>query len=143
MFGNLFTTYSHWTFFPKTLCEQDVAAVDYRAPSLAAELISSHFSGDRDAAVVLDVACGTGLVAKQVNSSDIGQTPTLKFRQKENQIKSQLCGKNLFTANREKVFSLVSTLFVLSAENAKQANKHKTVFCEAWWETCARRDPIK
>ncbi|KAK2828237.1 hypothetical protein Q5P01_019271 [Channa striata] len=46
--------------------DQDVAVLDYRAPSLAANSISSHFTGDRDAAVVLDVACGTGLVAKQM-----------------------------------------------------------------------------
>lgn len=47
-----------------------MAVLDYRAPGLAANSISSHFSGDREAAVVLDVACGTGLVAKQVNSED-------------------------------------------------------------------------
>lgn len=46
--------------------DQDVAVLDYRAPSLAANSISTHFSGDREAAVVLDVACGTGLVAQQV-----------------------------------------------------------------------------
>ncbi|KAM3600942.1 uncharacterized protein V6R79_005009 [Siganus canaliculatus] len=46
--------------------DQDVAVLDYRAPSLAANSISSHFKGDRTAAVVLDVACGTGLVAKQM-----------------------------------------------------------------------------
>ncbi|XP_068186864.1 methyltransferase-like protein 27 [Antennarius striatus] len=46
--------------------DEDVLAVDYRAPSLAANLISSHFSGDRETAVVLDLACGTGLVAKQM-----------------------------------------------------------------------------
>ncbi|XP_051257077.1 methyltransferase-like protein 27 [Dicentrarchus labrax] len=46
--------------------DQDVAVLDYRAPSLAANSISSHFNGDREAAVVLDVACGTGLVAKQL-----------------------------------------------------------------------------
>ncbi|XP_068187582.1 methyltransferase-like protein 27 [Antennarius striatus] len=40
--------------------------LDYRGPSLAASIISAHFSGDREAAVVLDVACGTGLVAKQM-----------------------------------------------------------------------------
>uniref|UniRef100_A0A671TML6 Methyltransferase like 27 n=1 Tax=Sparus aurata TaxID=8175 RepID=A0A671TML6_SPAAU len=48
----------------------DVAVLDYRAPSLAANSISTHFSGDREAAVVLDVACGTGLVAQQVNLQD-------------------------------------------------------------------------
>ncbi|XP_032433064.1 methyltransferase-like protein 27 isoform X1 [Xiphophorus hellerii] len=44
----------------------DVAVLDYRAPSLAADCISSHFSNVREAAVVLDVACGTGLVAKHM-----------------------------------------------------------------------------
>ncbi|XP_005813149.2 methyltransferase-like protein 27 isoform X3 [Xiphophorus maculatus] len=46
--------------------DQDVAVLDYRAPSLAADCISSHFSNVREAAVVLDVACGTGLVAKHM-----------------------------------------------------------------------------
>ncbi|KAM8742523.1 methyltransferase-like protein 27 isoform 1-T1 [Acanthopagrus schlegelii] len=46
--------------------DQDVAVLDYRAPSLAANSISKHFSSDREAAVVLDVACGTGLVAKEM-----------------------------------------------------------------------------
>lgn len=54
-----------------------MAVLDYRAPSLAANSISSHFSSDREAAVVLDVACGTGLVAKQVNSQDGEQTRAL------------------------------------------------------------------
>ncbi|XP_070773914.1 methyltransferase-like protein 27 [Enoplosus armatus] len=52
--------------------EQDVAVLDYRAPSLAANSISSHFHGDREAAVVLDVACGTGLVAKQMKRHGFG-----------------------------------------------------------------------
>ncbi|XP_068186867.1 methyltransferase-like protein 27 [Antennarius striatus] len=46
----------------------DVAILDYRAPRLAADAISSHFNGDRAAAVVLDVACGTGLVAEQLKT---------------------------------------------------------------------------
>ncbi|XP_047462667.1 methyltransferase-like protein 27 isoform X2 [Mugil cephalus] len=46
--------------------DQDVAVLEYRAPSLAANCISSYFSGEREAAIVLDVACGTGLVAKQM-----------------------------------------------------------------------------
>ncbi|XP_040005977.1 methyltransferase-like protein 27 isoform X2 [Xiphias gladius] len=53
--------------------DQDVAVLDYRAPGLAANSISSHFSGDREAAVVLDVACGTGLVAKQMKRHGFGQ----------------------------------------------------------------------
>jgi len=52
--------------------DQDVAVLDYRAPGLAANSISSHFSGDREAAVVLDVACGTGLVAKQMKRLGFG-----------------------------------------------------------------------
>ncbi|XP_017292660.1 methyltransferase-like protein 27 [Kryptolebias marmoratus] len=46
--------------------DQDVAVLDYRAPSLAANCIASHFSGERETSVVLDVACGTGLMAKQM-----------------------------------------------------------------------------
>ncbi|XP_059382413.1 methyltransferase-like protein 27 [Carassius carassius] len=43
--------------------EQDVALLDYSAPLLAAECVSSFFRGDREKATVLDVACGTGLVS--------------------------------------------------------------------------------
>ncbi|XP_071362107.1 methyltransferase-like protein 27 [Trachinotus anak] len=52
--------------------DQDVGVLDYRAPSLAANSICSHFSGDREAAAVLDVACGTGLVAKQMKRFGFG-----------------------------------------------------------------------
>ncbi|XP_029030260.1 methyltransferase-like protein 27 [Betta splendens] len=53
--------------------DQDVAVLDYKAPGLAANTISSHFSSDRAAAVVLDVACGTGLVAKQMQTHGFRQ----------------------------------------------------------------------
>ncbi|XP_042561060.1 methyltransferase-like protein 27 [Clupea harengus] len=43
--------------------EEDVALLDYRAPSLATECIASHVQGDKGSAKVLDVACGTGLVS--------------------------------------------------------------------------------
>ncbi|XP_057216051.1 methyltransferase-like protein 27 isoform X2 [Triplophysa rosa] len=43
--------------------EQDVALLDYRAPLLAAECVSSFYKGDRENITVLDVACGTGLVS--------------------------------------------------------------------------------
>ncbi|CAJ1063781.1 methyltransferase-like protein 27 isoform X2 [Xyrichtys novacula] len=46
--------------------DQDLAILDYTAPCVAANRISSHFSGDREAAVVLDVACGTGMMAQQM-----------------------------------------------------------------------------
>ncbi|XP_029956540.1 methyltransferase-like protein 27 [Salarias fasciatus] len=49
--------------------EQDLAVLDYRAPILATSRISSHFSGAPEAAVVLDVACGTGLMAKQMKKN--------------------------------------------------------------------------
>ncbi|KAM9782364.1 methyltransferase-like protein 27 [Syngnathus typhle] len=54
--------YNQWA---KTY-EQDVELIDYRAPSLAASKVSAHFSGDRQTAAVLDVACGTGMVAKMM-----------------------------------------------------------------------------
>nr|XP_057943494.1 methyltransferase-like protein 27 [Doryrhamphus excisus] len=44
--------------------EQDSAILDYRGPSLAVKAISAHFTGNRQTAVVLDVACGTGMVSK-------------------------------------------------------------------------------
>ncbi|XP_039612895.1 methyltransferase-like protein 27 [Polypterus senegalus] len=47
--------------------EQDVETLEYRAPYLAAETLSSAFQGNRDLAVVLDVACGTGLVVSWLN----------------------------------------------------------------------------
>lgn len=55
--------------FPLFL-QKDVAVLEYRAPTLAANCIASHFISGRDEAVVLDVACGTGLVAKQVHFPD-------------------------------------------------------------------------
>ncbi|XP_042354535.1 methyltransferase-like protein 27 [Plectropomus leopardus] len=53
--------------------EQDLVVLEYRAPSLAADSISSHFSGDRESAVVLDLACGTGLMAKQMKRHGFGR----------------------------------------------------------------------
>ncbi|XP_042167660.1 methyltransferase-like protein 27 isoform X2 [Oncorhynchus tshawytscha] len=48
--------------------DQDVGLLDYRAPSLAANCLSPCFHGDRVTAVILDVACGTGLVAAQLKT---------------------------------------------------------------------------
>nr|XP_040022036.1 methyltransferase-like protein 27 [Gasterosteus aculeatus aculeatus] len=44
--------------------EKDASLMCYRAPHLAVDFLSSSFSGSRGAARVLDVACGSGLVAK-------------------------------------------------------------------------------
>lgn len=52
--------------------EQDMSVLEYRAPALAVKTLSTHFTGDRQTAVVLDVACGTGLVAKQLKSIGFG-----------------------------------------------------------------------
>lgn len=38
----------------------------FSAPIFVAKTISAHFCGEREAATVLDMACGTGQVAKQV-----------------------------------------------------------------------------
>ncbi|XP_077361628.1 methyltransferase-like protein 27 [Festucalex cinctus] len=54
--------YNRWA---KTY-EQDAVLLEYRPPSLVAAQVSAHFSGERRAAAVLDVACGTGLTAKMM-----------------------------------------------------------------------------
>ncbi|XP_008330756.1 methyltransferase-like protein 27 isoform X2 [Cynoglossus semilaevis] len=71
--------------------EEDVAVLEYRAPRFAADTITSHFSGDREAAVVLDVACGTGLVAKVLKNHGFRQfvgidacEPMLEMARKKN-----------------------------------------------------------
>ncbi|XP_058270803.1 methyltransferase-like protein 27 [Hemibagrus wyckioides] len=46
--------------------EEDVAMLEYRAPFLAAECIASHFTREKERAVILDVACGTGLVSRNL-----------------------------------------------------------------------------
>uniref|UniRef100_A0A8D3E2Y0 Methyltransferase domain-containing protein n=1 Tax=Scophthalmus maximus TaxID=52904 RepID=A0A8D3E2Y0_SCOMX len=42
----------------------DHSLVSYRAPHLAVNFLSENFTGTPEEALVLDVACGTGLVAK-------------------------------------------------------------------------------
>ncbi|XP_078729987.1 methyltransferase-like protein 27 isoform X2 [Lampetra fluviatilis] len=47
--------------------DADVHVLEYRAPFLAAEMLASRVpAGERASASVLDVACGTGLVAQQL-----------------------------------------------------------------------------
>lgn len=50
------------------LSPQDVAALKYRAPHLAVDCLSRALRGTPHDALVLDVACGTGLVAVEVRS---------------------------------------------------------------------------
>ncbi|XP_071395029.1 methyltransferase-like protein 27 [Centroberyx affinis] len=44
--------------------DKDVSLLGYNGPTLAVNCLLSNFPGSREAALVLDVACGTGLVAK-------------------------------------------------------------------------------
>ncbi|XP_028277928.1 methyltransferase-like protein 27 [Parambassis ranga] len=46
--------------------EQDMQILESSSQRLAANSVSAHFTGDRESAAVLDVACGTGLVAEQL-----------------------------------------------------------------------------
>ncbi|XP_078278351.1 methyltransferase-like protein 27 isoform X4 [Rhinoraja longicauda] len=54
--------YDNWS----KIYEQDVKLLDYQAPLLASTCLADVMLEDRDRALVLDVACGTGLVAAQV-----------------------------------------------------------------------------
>ncbi|TKS82765.1 Methyltransferase-like protein 27 [Collichthys lucidus] len=44
--------------------EEDHTLMSYRAPDLAVNFLSDHFSGNPEDALVLDVACGSGWVAR-------------------------------------------------------------------------------
>ncbi|XP_078081165.1 methyltransferase-like protein 27 isoform X2 [Mustelus asterias] len=59
---NKMSFYDSWS----ELYEQDVMLLDYRAPLLVAETLAAVMQEDRDQVLVLDVACGTGLVAIQL-----------------------------------------------------------------------------
>nr|XP_034994656.1 methyltransferase-like protein 27 isoform X2 [Zootoca vivipara] len=48
--------------------EEDVAVLQYQAPRLAAACLASVFQEPLQDALVLDVACGTGLVAKELQA---------------------------------------------------------------------------
>ncbi|XP_054857938.1 methyltransferase-like protein 27 [Eublepharis macularius] len=48
--------------------EQDVIILHYEAPKLAASCLASVFQGPSADALVLDVACGTGLVAQELQA---------------------------------------------------------------------------
>uniref|UniRef100_A0A8D0BX67 Methyltransferase like 27 n=1 Tax=Salvator merianae TaxID=96440 RepID=A0A8D0BX67_SALMN len=48
--------------------EQDVAALQYQAPRFAASCLAAVFQGPPEDALVLDVACGTGLVAVELQA---------------------------------------------------------------------------
>ncbi|XP_057677493.1 methyltransferase-like protein 27 isoform X2 [Corythoichthys intestinalis] len=52
---------------------EDLSLVEYCAHSQAAAKVSAHYSGDRQAAKVLDVACGTGMVAKMMKKEGFQQ----------------------------------------------------------------------
>ncbi|KAM9320287.1 methyltransferase-like protein 27 [Gastrophryne carolinensis] len=54
--------YNHWA----SQYEEDVCVLDYKAPRLAAAALASVCTVNRDSKLVLDVACGTGLVAEEL-----------------------------------------------------------------------------
>ncbi|NWS47261.1 MET27 protein, partial [Probosciger aterrimus] len=59
----LFRLYDGWA----ACYEQDVAALEYRAPHLAAASLAFAFPAPPAEARLLDVACGTGLVARELH----------------------------------------------------------------------------
>ncbi|XP_058141918.1 methyltransferase-like protein 27 [Dasypus novemcinctus] len=48
--------------------DQDVAALQYRAPRLAVDCLTQALPGPSQTALILDVACGTGLVAAELQA---------------------------------------------------------------------------
>nr|XP_025875337.1 methyltransferase-like protein 27 isoform X3 [Vulpes vulpes] len=50
------------------LCPQDVATLQYRAPCLAVDCLTQALPVPPHAALILDVACGTGLVAAELQA---------------------------------------------------------------------------
>ncbi|KAM9059277.1 methyltransferase-like protein 27 isoform 1-T1 [Megaptera novaeangliae] len=48
--------------------DQDVAGLQYRAPRLAVDCLTQALPGPPHAALILDVACGTGLVAAELQA---------------------------------------------------------------------------
>uniref|UniRef100_A0A2K5PEM7 Methyltransferase like 27 n=1 Tax=Cebus imitator TaxID=2715852 RepID=A0A2K5PEM7_CEBIM len=48
--------------------DQDVATLQYRAPRLAVDCLTQAFPGLPHSALILDVACGTGLVAAELQA---------------------------------------------------------------------------
>lgn len=48
------------------LCSQDVATLQYRAPNLAVKCLTQALEVPPSQALILDVACGTGLVGAEV-----------------------------------------------------------------------------
>ncbi|XP_074466235.1 methyltransferase-like protein 27 [Sebastes fasciatus] len=66
--GDKIALYDIWA---KTY-DQDMVVLGLDAAGHASKSISSHFSGDREAAVVLDVACGTGLVGEKMKQDGFG-----------------------------------------------------------------------
>ncbi|KAI4551693.1 hypothetical protein MJT46_017945 [Ovis ammon polii x Ovis aries] len=51
----------------------DVAALQYRAPRLAVDCLTQALLGPHHAALILDVACGTGLVAAELQAQGFRQ----------------------------------------------------------------------
>ena len=57
----------HRVVVGSAFCPQDVAALQYCAPRLAVDCLTQALPGPPHTALILDVACGTGLVAAEVS----------------------------------------------------------------------------
>ncbi|XP_034034073.1 methyltransferase-like protein 27 [Thalassophryne amazonica] len=90
--------------------DQDVGALDYLPPNEATKCITSHFAGDRGSAAILDLACGTGLMAKQLkegflNFVGIDGSPGMLEQAKESglyqELKQCILGEQPLPVKRE------------------------------------------
>lgn len=68
----------HGVAFGSALSPQDVAALQYRAPRLAVDCLTQALPGPPHTTLILDVACGTGLVAAEVSEALPDTLPNLQ-----------------------------------------------------------------
>ncbi|KAM5181101.1 methyltransferase-like protein 27 isoform 3-T5 [Mantella aurantiaca] len=93
--------YNQWA----TQYEEDVSVLDYKAPQLAAAALASVCTVHRDAMLVLDVACGTGLVAEELQhfgfnlfhglDGSTGMLEVAKNKQLYQELKQCMLGQDL------------------------------------------------
>ncbi|KAM5181100.1 methyltransferase-like protein 27 isoform 2-T4 [Mantella aurantiaca] len=87
------------------LKDADVSVLDYKAPQLAAAALASVCTVHRDAMLVLDVACGTGLVAEELQhfgfnlfhglDGSTGMLEVAKNKQLYQELKQCMLGQDL------------------------------------------------
>ncbi|XP_068121852.1 methyltransferase-like protein 27 [Hyperolius riggenbachi] len=92
--------------------EEDVTVLEYKAPRLAAEALASVCTVNRDSRLVLDVACGTGLVAEQLQhrgfllfhgvDGSTGMLEVAKKKQLYQELRQCMLGKDSLPFGSEK-----------------------------------------